>query len=429
MNEGDDTVLHEIKKQQKIIETIQSHKMKTIGGVNNIIKIVEKFIKKEKLICYGGTALNNMLPETSQFYTNVDIPDYDFFSPDPIKHAKELADLFYKKGYLDVEAKAGVHAGTYKVFVNFLGIADITYLPQNLFTKLQKECSVKNEILYVPPNYLLMMIFNELSSPNGNISRWEKVYKRFSLFIKYYPLQVGSCVMNQKPTNSEKNIYDIIKQFSSKNNDLVLLGAHARELYKIVEDDVDCIFISKDFEQSTKLLILLLWKHTKNIDVKKHPEFHEFLPEHYEILVDNKTVAIIFDEFNGQCYNYNRVNKLNIATTDTLLTIYLLFFYMDKPYLPAYFYLCKSKQLFYIQQQNKNNNSGVFKRFSLPCIGNQFTLQDVKKLKKKKYHELKSKKHTDEYEKWFLAYSPMKKEKHGKKSKKSKIDFSTLKIV
>ena len=51
MNEGDDTVLHEIKKQQKIIETIQSHKMKTIGGVNNIIKIVEKFIKKEKLIC------------------------------------------------------------------------------------------------------------------------------------------------------------------------------------------------------------------------------------------------------------------------------------------------------------------------------------------------------------------------------------------
>ena len=139
MNEDDDTVLQEIKKQQKIIETIQSHKMKTIGGVNNIIKIVEKFIKKEKLICYGGTALNNMLPETSQFYSNVDIPDYDFFSPDPIKHAKELADLFFEKGYLDVEAKAGVHAGTYKVFVDVLGIADITYLPQNLFTKLQKE--------------------------------------------------------------------------------------------------------------------------------------------------------------------------------------------------------------------------------------------------------------------------------------------------
>ena len=100
MNE-DDRVLDEIKTQQKLLEAIQSNKMKVEGGVNEIIKIVENFIKKEKLICYGGTALNNMLPENMQFYTNVDIPDYDFFSPNPIEHAKELADMFYQNGYID----------------------------------------------------------------------------------------------------------------------------------------------------------------------------------------------------------------------------------------------------------------------------------------------------------------------------------------
>ena len=31
--------------------------------VQNIINIVEDFIKRKKLICYGGTAINNILPE------------------------------------------------------------------------------------------------------------------------------------------------------------------------------------------------------------------------------------------------------------------------------------------------------------------------------------------------------------------------------
>ena len=40
-----------------------------------IITIVEKFIKKHKLICYGGTAINNILPEDDQFYNkNIELP-------------------------------------------------------------------------------------------------------------------------------------------------------------------------------------------------------------------------------------------------------------------------------------------------------------------------------------------------------------------
>ena len=57
--------------------------------VKNMLQIVESFIKRKKLICYGGTAINNILPESEQFYNKqVEIPDYDFFSDNPIKHAK-----------------------------------------------------------------------------------------------------------------------------------------------------------------------------------------------------------------------------------------------------------------------------------------------------------------------------------------------------
>lgn len=48
--------------------------------VRKIIKMVEQFISQKKLICYGGTAINNILPQEDQFYNkDVEIPDYDFF--------------------------------------------------------------------------------------------------------------------------------------------------------------------------------------------------------------------------------------------------------------------------------------------------------------------------------------------------------------
>ena len=63
--------------------------------VVKIINIVEKFIRKHKLVCYGGTAINNILPEEDQFYNkNIELPDYDFFSPTPLKHMQKNWQIF-----------------------------------------------------------------------------------------------------------------------------------------------------------------------------------------------------------------------------------------------------------------------------------------------------------------------------------------------
>ena len=103
--------------------------------IKKIIKIVEDFIKVKNLICYGGTAINNILPTEDQFYNkDVEIPDYDFFTMNAVNDAKELADIYYKAGFTDVEAKSGQHHGTYKVFVNYIPVADITYLPKGIYS-------------------------------------------------------------------------------------------------------------------------------------------------------------------------------------------------------------------------------------------------------------------------------------------------------
>jgi hypothetical protein len=173
-------------------EKQQGAKIANSPEVQRIIKILEDFLVRKKLMCYGGTAINNILPKQAQFYDrSIEVPDYDFFSPNALKDAKELADKYYLAGYDEVEAKAGMHPGTYKVYVNFLPVADITFLHPILFENLMEDAITIAGIKYAPPNYLRMAMYLELSRPNGDVSRWEKVLKRINLLNRFYPLESG----------------------------------------------------------------------------------------------------------------------------------------------------------------------------------------------------------------------------------------------
>ena len=114
-----------------------------------MVEILERFLRNKKLICYGGTAINNILPEADQFYDRrLQIPDYDFFSKTPVDDAKELADIYAKEGFDNVEAKAGVHYGTYKVFVDFIPIADITLLRTAFQQFVQRQHPRERHLLH-----------------------------------------------------------------------------------------------------------------------------------------------------------------------------------------------------------------------------------------------------------------------------------------
>ena len=65
--------------------------------MKDIISVLEKFISDKHLVCYGGTAINNILPPVDQFYNrDLEIPDYDFFTVNALEDAKELADVYFK---------------------------------------------------------------------------------------------------------------------------------------------------------------------------------------------------------------------------------------------------------------------------------------------------------------------------------------------
>jgi hypothetical protein len=57
------------------------------NDIEPVLQIVKKFLIDNKVILYGGTAMNLYLPKNKQFYSDLDIPNYDGYS----SKAKELS--------------------------------------------------------------------------------------------------------------------------------------------------------------------------------------------------------------------------------------------------------------------------------------------------------------------------------------------------
>lgn len=422
----------ELKKKRKQADSPE---------VKKIITIVEDFIKDRKLICYGGTAINNILPTNEQFYDyTLEVPDYDFFSKSPVKDAKDLADIYYKNGYREVEAKAGVHYGTYKVYVNFIPVADITYLHKELFNSIKKDCVIKQNIYYAPINFLRMSMYLELSRPDGDTSRWEKILKRMTLLNKYYPIKDKECLysefqrsLHSKKLNNKK-IFEIVKN-TLIDDKVVFFGGYASLLYSKYMPKKTRSFFSQipDFDvlsndiNRTRDKVLSSLKEYDNVHVVSHKKVGEIVPKHYEIVIGKDTILFIYQTIG--CHNYNTITlnkkKIKVATIETMLSLYLAFRYVNRSYYDPDRILCISNFLYEVQQLNRLRQNGLLKRFSLECEGTQPTLEYIRSEKNKKFYQLNSK--SRDYEKWFLKYIPsinnrkqIQKNKQTRKNKKTR---------
>lgn len=438
----EDCELHILRAAVDEAEEVQGKKMTNSAEVQKIISVVENFLKKKNLICYGGTAINNILPKKDQFYDKeLEIPDYDFFSSSALEDAKELANIYFDAGFEEVEAKSGQHFGTYKVFVNFIPVADITSIPEELYKKLKQDAKRVNGVMYAPPNYLRMAMYLELSRPAGDVSRWEKVLKRLSILNKHYPIggqQCDTVEFQRKMADSTKVdlIYDTVKQ-TLIDQGCVFFGGFAMSLYskylpakisKHIEKNPDFDVLSEEPLMVAEILKERLTETgVKRVKIQKIPGIGEIISPHYEITVGSDTVAMIYEPL--ACHSYNIItqggNDVYIATIDTMLSFYLAFLYVGDfayNYDPERVY-CMSHYLFEAQQKNRLNQKGVLKRFSLNCVGHQETIEEIRAKKSNKFIELKNKKNTKEYEEWFLRYRPV--ELRNKESSSSSSSSST----
>ena len=282
-----------------------------------------------------------------------------------------------------------------------------------------------------------MSLYVELSRPQGDISRWEKIYKRLQLLNKYYPLVVKDCNSKQKTKNNNDNdkLCNIISDILIKN-DVVFFGGYSNKFYSnfiqkqhkhIFNDFTEFDVLSNHPDITSNIVLENLKEHGYNCSSIFHKSIGEIIPEHYEIKVNGETHVFIFKTI--ACHSYNEITikkqKIKIATIETILSLYLAFLYTNMRYYNKNKLLCISKLLFDLYTLKDINEKGILKPFSISCYGHQDTLTDIRSKKSKTYNKFIENdvdKDSFKYNMWFLKYNPKHKHYTTCSYKKNKIN-------
>lgn len=160
--------------------------------------IVKKYIIREKLILTGGMAIDFALRlHGKKLYDDDNIPDYDFVTPHHWIDAYEIAQWLNRIGMKEISVINAMHPTTLKVRLNFVGIADVTYNPENIFNNIPKL--YYRGFAFVHPHYQFIDQHRSLSMGYENLEmgwpvaphRWKKDMKRYDLLWAEYPLTYG----------------------------------------------------------------------------------------------------------------------------------------------------------------------------------------------------------------------------------------------
>jgi hypothetical protein len=155
--------------------------------------LVKKYIIREKLIVVGGMAIDLSLRlKGTHLYADDVLPDYDFYSPQHHIDAYKIAEMLYKAGMRNITVINANHVSTMRVRVNYVVVADVTYIPPSVFKTL--PTLIYKDLRIIHPHYQMIDQHRALSLPFENppweviTHRWRKDASRYDLLYKYYPL-------------------------------------------------------------------------------------------------------------------------------------------------------------------------------------------------------------------------------------------------
>lgn len=307
-------------------------------AIQKAIRIVERILRKKKRVCYGGTAINALMPTNLKFYNpKYEIPDYDMFTPDVKGDVRDLMKELLDAGFKDINEKVGIHEGTRKVLVNFIPIADFTDMNETLFRTIQRRSYIVDGIHYCDPDFLRMMMYLELSRPRGQVDRWEKVFERLMLLEKAHPMR--TCRQSILPAHVDPKSREDILSFIIKRK-RVLAGLETTEYYEkasgsmafeeLVKKDGVLLFFSPEAKHDAEDLVDILGGGVKYEERKAlADDFFDvvFVRQH------RRPLALIIQE--RACHSYNLVRithdqTLRVASLDLLLNLYLSFVVFGK---------------------------------------------------------------------------------------------------
>ena len=396
--------------------------------IQKAIEVVEMFLRKSNRPCYGGQAINAHLPSNLKFYeVEYDLPDYDFFSPDPESDTKDLIAMLKKEGFDNIEERSGVHEGTKKLYANYTAIADITYLNPYLYKKINENKITVAGVSYVGADILRMNMYLELSRPRGEVKRWSKVFERLTLLNHAKPM---SLCRNQNITfeKIDPEIREKIIQYLILKK-RILAGPEIAYIYKknkntpeninwIIRSGGPVLFFSPNMNLEKDIQNIRDILQSNNVEIQIIEGYQDILPKRVLIKQGGKPVAYLVDEV--ACSSYNEIkldtkDSLRIGSPDTLSFIYLMISLLtDDDKVLEFPVNCFAQKFIQISDLFRDGKE-KFPGFSVRCAGHQKTILEILKAREDRREADKEKKKKDRAKR-----KEMQNKEKGKETNKNK---------
>lgn len=358
-----------------------------------IVDIMERFLRTQGRVVYGGAAINAHMPPAHKFYDPaLNLPDYDFMTPDPLQDCADLIVTFQQEGFVDVEAKFGIHEGTYKIFVNYRAAADITYMPPEIYERVIADADTIDGIKYASVNFLRMNIYLELSRPAGMVSRWEKVYERLLLLNETHPIRAGRCTdepIEALGTNAatSSELHDRIVGFGIGAGAVFLSGASY--LVDRPPNPSEIVLMMSDRANVLTMQIA----QELNLKAAHIAAQGELLPARTELRTSRRhLVAVVFETV--ACHSYTTLKEpvgYRLGSIDLLIQMYYAMYFADlQGYLPVRL-LCVIQELIDMEATRRvaavANEQPAHDVFPLECLGHQPSMPELKKAHRERVKE------------------------------------------
>ena len=392
--------IEKIRAAASIAEDIQDYKSAHDPAILLAIDTVEAFLREKHRLCYGGQAINAHLPKRYKIYDpKTSVPDYDFFTPDQDTDITRLTYALRKAGFKEISAREGIHAGTIKLYVNFIAVADITQIDPSLYRVISAREFRSDGISYLDADTLRMMMYLELSRPMGEVSRWEKVYERLILLNEFVPIK--NCKAEGVATVLTADETEILmrKIVAEKR---IFAGGDLVGFYKTA--------LKKSKKPSASWLLygrqpVIFYSNTLDADVaslddmelkfRKHAAIGDIVPEMRVGYRGSSIACVIIQE--SACHSYYTLplrfgEALRMASLDTLITLYFSMGLSNSLNGLGSSLECAAQELVEVSFRARADPAKFpFDFISLKCSGHQETMPSLIRAKVRRMKTVKQK--------------------------------------
>lgn len=169
------------------------------GTIDRALEIVRDFLAERQLLLYGGLGVEYALRlKGRQLYPDGERPDWDMLSSRSVDDAYDLAERLQAKGFARVDAIRALHVQTMRVRVDFVVVADISFVPQGVLDCIPflefDDGGRRKSVRFIHPHWQHLdqhqaFCFPFRDAPREPIfHRFKKDLCRYNLLASEYPL-------------------------------------------------------------------------------------------------------------------------------------------------------------------------------------------------------------------------------------------------